>query len=678
MTLKKQLLLVSLLTLMLPWAGIEFIRETESALRSVQQQMLAETARAHAITMAQYSEEFPTTNSTWSTSDQLYMHVLARQPTIDGYFDDWLLDRTSLRSLRGTDGTIKFAIATFGGAVFLYVEVSDRDIIYATAQTMIVDDGPLYADRVTLVSSSPPYRDETFIFAAEAPGPMLSYRQDQYGFTPEPTIAAHWQDIPGRGYNLEARIPANLLGTNLGVIVADTDAASQRSTRSQSYYGILPPSVAKLSPELVAIAQSLVRSGTRLLVTDAAGWRIAAAGELSETPSATSIGSAWSRRVYEMLVESGKAPAFAEPDPHGHERQPYISAALDGREMAGWFRSDESGRAIVAVAAPIKRNDEVLGALILQQGTEAILSLANDSLARLIKVSLLATLLVAGTLLGYATWLSRRIRHLSVAAEEALENEDLHSALPSALAYDEIGDLSRSLSSVLQQLGDYNEYLRTLASKLSHELRTPLAIVTSSLENLEHEALSESSAEYTARAREGADRLRRILSAMSEASRVEELMSSIETDSFDLQNVLNSTIAAYRDVYSARSFQFDCDLSSAMTTGSPELLVQMLDKLVDNAVDFSNDADTIKLGLEENDGWLVLSVMNPGPPLPERMQTQLFDSMVSMRSGHNTRHLGLGLYIARLIAEGHGGRIDAENVADGVVFIVRLPQQATA
>ena len=156
MTLKKQLLLVSLLTLMLPWAGLEFIRETESALRSVQQQMLAETARAHAITMAQYSEEFPTTNSTWSTSDQLYMHALVRQPTIDGYFDDWLLDRTSLRSLRGTDGTTKFAIASFGGAVFLYVEVSDRDVIYATAQTMIVDDGPRYADRETLVSSSPP------------------------------------------------------------------------------------------------------------------------------------------------------------------------------------------------------------------------------------------------------------------------------------------------------------------------------------------------------------------------------------------------------------------------------------------------------------------------------------------------------------------------------------------
>jgi methyl-accepting chemotaxis protein len=115
---------------------------------------------------------------------------------------------------------------------------------------------------------------------------------------------------------------------------------------------------------------------------------------------------------------------------------------------------------------------ETLGAVILQQGTEAILSLTNEGLARLINLTLITTLLVAGGLLGYATWLSRRIRRLSVAAEAALDNEALQSALPSALAEDEIGDLSRSFSSVLRQLGDYNEYLKSLASKLSHELRT--------------------------------------------------------------------------------------------------------------------------------------------------------------------------------------------------------------
>jgi signal transduction histidine kinase len=204
----------------------------------------------------------------------------------------------------------------------------------------------------------------------------------------------------------------------------------------------------------------------------------------------------------------------------------------------------------------------------LQRGTEAILSLRNEGLSRLINVTLITTLVVGGALLGYATWLSRRIRALSIAAEEALENEKLASALPSALADDEIGDLSRSFSGVLKQLGEYNEYLRSLASKLSHELRTPLAIVTSSLENLEHEELNESSLGYTARAREGADRLRRILSAMSEASRVEELMAHAEPETFDLHAVLDSTTnassvrTATRSRWRSRKMTMRCSLPS--------------------------------------------------------------------------------------------------------------------
>jgi HAMP domain-containing protein len=160
--------------------------------------------------------------------------------------------------------------------------------------------------------------------------------------------------------------------------------------------------------------------------------------------------------VYNLLVESGKEAVFAEPDPLGREQQTYVAAALEGREMPSWFRSNESGKAIVAVAAPIMAGGETLGAVILQQGTDAILSLTNEGLARLINLTLITTLLVAGGLLGYATWLSRRIRRLSVAAEAALDNEALQSALPSALSEDEIGDLSRSFSSVLRQLGDYN------------------------------------------------------------------------------------------------------------------------------------------------------------------------------------------------------------------------------
>ena len=671
MNLRRQLLLVSLLTLMLPWAGCEFIRETEIALRDGQRQMLADTARAVAGSMVQHSEEFPVSDGSFGAGDQLYVHRLEARPKIDGYFDDWTLPSASLRSMRGTDGPIHFAVASFSQATYLYIEVTDRNVVYATPQSLLIDGASRFADRVTLASSSPPYLKEAISFVAEAPGKIISYKQSAYGFEPEPTISAFWQDIPG-GYRVEARIPSGQLGTHLGLSVQNTGNALEPGTRSSSFTGRAPgPAMSKIQ-ELDRIAGLYVQSDTRLIITDTQGWRIGAADELVAGRGAQS-GAGLAMRIYDLLLERGKEAAFAEPDPSGREQQPYVSAALEGRETGAWFRSVDTGTAIVAVAAPVTVGDKVIGAVVLQRGTDAILSLRNEGLSRLINVTLITTLVVAGALLGYATWLSRRIRALSIAAEDALETENLASALPSALAEDEIGDLSRSFSWVLQQLGEYNEYLRSLASKLSHELRTPLAIVTSSLENLEHEELNEASLGYTARAREGADRLRRILSAMSEASRVEELMQHAEPEQFDLQAVLDSTTRAYRDVYKDRTFEFTSSVASAQASGSPELLIQMLDKLVDNAVDFSEDGDTITLALQEEDNALLIAVTNPGPRLPERMRSQLFDSMVSMRSSNDSRHLGLGLYVARLIAEGHGGHISADNVEGGVCFTVSIP-----
>ncbi len=677
MNLKRQLLLVSLLTLVLPWAGCEFIRKTETALRTSQQQMLSGTARAFAESLARYPEEFPTPPGTDHLyGDQIFGHRLDIEPTVDGYFDDWPIERESLRSMRGVDGQIHFAIGLYGRWAFLYVEVVDSNIVYATPSTIALDDGPNYADRVVLISASPPIPGESLVFAAEAPGPIVTYLRTTFGFAPEPAINARWQDVPG-GYQVEARIPANLLATHLGLTVVNTSDARDAGVRSSSFASTVPGPLVTISPFLSESAGKLVQTGMRMIVTDRAGWRIVVVGD----PGLRSEGirgpvSSWLRVAYNALVEPGTEPAFAEPDPSGREQQPYIVSALGGQRKASWFRGPESGRAIVAVAEPILSNGSTIGTVVLQQGTAEILSLTNEGLARLMNVTIIATLLVAGALLGYATWLSRRIRHLSAAAEDALINDELRTALPSGESGDEVGDLSRSFSHVLSQLADYNDYLRSLASKLSHELRTPLAIVTSSLENLEHEALNEASAGYTARAKDGADRLRRILSAMSEASRVEELMEHAEDETFDLRAVLESTVNAYRDVFGKRQFQFDCEINEAIVTGSPELIIQMLDKLVDNAADFSADGDVISISLEGVDSDFVLGIHNPGPPLPERMRSQLFDSMVSVRPGDD-KHLGLGLYVAKLIAEGHGGRISAENSADGVKFSVTVPAGST-
>ena len=375
-----------------------------------------------------------------------------------------------------------------------------------------------------------------------------------------------------------------------------------------------------------------------------------------------------------ITLEPGAAAALAEPDASGREQQSYVVEALNGRAAASqWFRSPDTGRAVVSVAHPIYSGSVQTGAIILQQGTDGILSLTNQAMTRLITLTLIATVGVAVVLLGYASWLSARIRHLSNAAERALDEKRVRTSLPSALAGDEIGDLSRSFSSVLQQLGDYNDYLQTLASKLSHELRTPLTIVRSSLENLEHESLSEESAVYTARAKDGAERLRKILNAMSEASRTEQLIENVEPEVFDLGKVLESTVAAYGDAWPERQFTFANRAADTSVFGSPELVIQMLDKLADNAVEFSETGNEIKVSLDSDLDSVILSIFNQGPSLPDNMRTQLFHSMVSVRQGDGKRHLGLGLYVARLIAEGHSGAISADNAEDGVIFTIKFP-----
>lgn len=674
MNLKRQLLLVSLLTLVLPWAGCEFIRETESALRQSQQQMLSGTAGAVAESLERYPEEFPVGPGGNATpADQLYGHRLDTEPFIDGYVNDWSVPLDSLQQIRGADGPVRFVLGLYGRYAYFYAAVTDRELVYASPSTIAVDDGPAYADRVVLVSANPPMASESLMFSAEAPGPVIAWLRSSFGFGPEPTVQARWQDVAG-GYQVEARIPLNLLGTHLGVNVINTSSENDAGIRSTSFSGQVPGPFVTISPDLTSLAERLVQPGTRMLITDRNGWRIAAVGSPDTTvqPSQGAV-SNWLRIAYKALVEPGTEPAFAEPDPSGRERQPYITAALDGRSSESWFRSLESGRAIVAVAEPVSSGGRTIGAVVLQQGTDAILSLRNEGLARLMNVTIVATVLVAAALLGYATWLSRRIRRLSLAAEKAVEGTAIRTPLPSADSGDEIGDLSRSFSYVLGQLAEYNDYLRSLASKLSHELRTPLAIVTSSLENLEHEGLEGAPAEYTARARDGADRLRRILNAMSEASRVEELMQHADPEEFDLEQVVSPTVDAYRDVYPERRFEFGCSAATTTVRGSPELLIQMLDKLVDNAADFSGKGDPIRITIGTNDASLVLSVHNPGPPLPERMRSQLFDSMVSVRTGGDGKHLGLGLYVAKLIAEGHRGRITAENADGGVRFSVILP-----
>jgi len=247
--------------------------------------------------------------------------------------------------------------------------------------------------------------------------------------------------------------------------------------------------------------------------------------------------------------------------------------------------------------------------------------------------------------------------------------------VPLLASKDEIGDLARSFARLLDDVNAYTEYLRTLASKLSHELQTPLAIVKSSLDNLDHQAVSSEARTYLLRARDGADRLGAIVRAMSEASRLERAIAGVEGEDFDLVAVLRGCIEAYAPLAAPRRVEGELPAAPLIVHGAPELIAQALDKLFDNARSFTPESGWIRLTLQAIDGGAEVRVANSGPTLPPAMHERLFDSLVSVRASSASRigepgslradapHLGLGLYVVRMIAELHRGDARAHTSA---------------
>jgi len=301
--------------------------------------------------------------------------------------------------------------------------------------------------------------------------------------------------------------------------------------------------------------------------------------------------------------------------------------------------------------------------------------LRDRALTRMLNFTLATSILAVGAMFAFAAWLAVRLARLRSASESALTRQGLVTRFPAAEARDELGDVARSFSTLLGRLNEYTSYLRTLAGKLAHEIRTPLTIVRSSLDNLEAEPVADSARTYLCRAREGSERLNGILLAMGAASRVEEAIGSAERVSFDLVPLLRSAVAAYRSAFAQRNFLAELPAAPVVLTGAPDLIVQMLDKLIDNAVDFSPAGANIQVRLHAAPAEAVIEVENPGPPLPARLEGRLFESLWQSRQDPDSRpHFGLGLYIVRLIAEFHGGEARAVNLPDGsgVRFTVRL------
>jgi two-component system, OmpR family, sensor histidine kinase ChvG len=162
---------------------------------------------------------------------------------------------------------------------------------------------------------------------------------------------------------------------------------------------------------------------------------------------------------------------------------------------------------------------------------------------------------------------------------------------------------------------------------------------------------------------------------MTEATRVEQSIEQAEQVDFDLNNLVRSSATAYQQTFATHRIDAQLPATACPMQGAPELIAQLLDKLIDNAVDFCPSQGRILIELTAEPKLYRLAVSNEGPLLPPDAATKIFDLLVSNRTASGAKpHLGLGLYIVQLIARFHRGEVTAHNLADatGVIFNVHL------
>jgi two-component system sensor histidine kinase ChvG len=664
MNLRRQLLLVSLLLLALPWAGCQYVREMESALQSGQEQALLATTRAVATVLGDKPDLIYPHLKRWQdqadTTNQLYATAARAPVMVDGYADGWE------GPAHGTFGTVQYWARTRGPLLYLLFSVRDEEVVYHDPRQARQATG----DRLVLRNGN----GREFVITTAAPGAVQGrVQRPGYSLGFEPRIRGHWQDSLA-GFTIELQMPLALLGGRLGFYVVD-DSGKASAKISHSNGNIKPqqrrvPWLIYPPLPLQALLAPFAGAGIQLQVVDSKHWLVASAGTL-EGGAAEQQAPWLLRAIYRAILNGAALPATQTATTNGQIDNPEVDQALARQSSADWY-SDASmpGLKLLSAAVPVLSGGEVAAVVVAAQNSEQYLSLTDRAFSRLLYYSLTAILISALGLLGYASWLSLRIRRLSRASTLVIRADgSISNDFPVSTSGDEIGELSRQYAQLLDRLRDYTDYLRSLSRKLSHELRTPIAVIQSSLDNLEQEP--ESSKVYLQRAREGLTRLANILTAMSEATRLEESVHSNQLEDFDLVALCQALFSAYQGVYSKHQLVFTSDREHWPLHGVPDLLAQMLDKLFENAASFTPQGGCITLALRDN----CLSVSNQGPALPAAMQSQLFDSMVSVRDKSDDVHLGLGLHIVRLIVDFHDASVSARNLEDGsgVMFSVEFP-----
>jgi two-component system, OmpR family, sensor histidine kinase ChvG len=492
------------------------------------------------------------------------------------------------------------------------------------------------------------------------------------------------------GYAVEFRIPLELLGSTrqFGLAVVDVDNPETRAI--ESITGTLPSAgreayglVLLKSPEVLRIIEGLGYSGANIQVIDAQRRVRAEVGSYEASPTQEIDADedwtdGWFSMVgllmdplYDIIETNLRASPLADDK--------VIKDSLAGRPTYQRRYSDEDGEVIVA-AHPIIAQNEIIGTVLLKQNTKRILELRRDALQRIVSFSVVSLLIFVALILVFSLRLASRIRKLESEATSAI---DVYGRLKTnqltaeTQSGDEIGDLARSISGMLSRLHQHNQFLENMPRTLRHEINNPLNTLSTSLQNLEVEESEEARQKYLDAAKRGVTRIGMIVQNLADAASLEDALAAEELEIINLYELVQNYLTNCRTIHADREFKYQGINEGILTEVSDFRVEQLLDKLIDNAIDFSDPGSTITVGINADARNLTLFVTNQGPVIADDMVDNVFDSMVSIRESNtdNRLHFGMGLYVVRIIAEHHRGSVKATNLFDGkgVSIKVMLP-----
>lgn len=716
-----KLVFMSSFLLVIPWLGYRYILEMEEYLGQGQEQIVLGTAQALATALNERPELFNESNfSRASAGRDLYVYpVFSPLEINDGTLQDWgeyqqyeqhysefsrnPIPQSQVSSFRapasqGDPLSFHLMLGESNRYLYAYLKVKDAQRVWRAPDGLRVDRSDSL--RIGLVTRDGLF--ERYVIAPYKDDNIYPYRigsdvTDISSLEYEPRITGRWRQVP-EGYEVEMRFPLEMLGEKLGMAVYDVDDPETRSIEAivrtssiDSMEGL--GSLLRPTPEIDRIVAGMVHSNSRIQVVDATqrvllsvGDIASATGLLLDSSEPPGYGNPLLRWLMEEILHPLYYRVLTKPTTDfvdelylgGPLEGEHIATALDGRPVTRFRIIDDNQTRLLEAAYPIVANDEVLGAVIVDQNMNGIRTFRNQALETLFDMMIAILVATMAALFIFASSLSSRIRNLRNQAEKVLDDRGrIASSIEPSRSADEIGDLSRSFSNIVDRLSQYTHYLENMSSRLSHELRTPVTVVRSSLENLGMITRDGESQVYIKRAEEGIKRLNLILTNMSEAARLEQILQSSDKELMNLAEVVEGCMKGYALIYPKATFRNEISRQPVMILGVDDYIAQLLDKLIANAVEFSYPGRPIRVACHAQEGEAVLSVANSGPYLHSAMKDRIFDSMVSVRpEGRQEQpHLGMGLHIARMITEFHGGWITADNLLDeeGVIVVMRVP-----